>query len=323
MCKYFILTKYLQMPSKKSPKIPKIFYCKQCDYNTSNKKDYNKHLSTDKHQILTNTYKNPQKSPKIPKNEEHVCECGKLYKHRQSLYYHKKACVFINEKQKLVIRDDVDYRELMMKAMEQMMVQQEDIKGLQNELVNECNKKDEMMTHMIDKIGNTTNNNNINFNMFLNEQCKNAVNFSDFIESIEVSQRDLENNAQLGFVNGMTKILMDNLKQLTLYERPIHCTDVKREVMYIKDTNRWDKEGSNKKLEDAILNVSRKSIGSLLEWKKTNPEYQNMDSDFSKQCIHIQKQSIASTKKEILYPKIIHNIAKENSISQKDLRIKN
>ena len=96
-----------------------------------------------------------------------------------------------------------------------------------------------------------------------------------------------------------------------------------REVMYIKDTNRWDKEGSNKKLEDAILNVSRKSIGSLLEWKKTNPEYQNMDSDFSKQCIHIQKQSIASTKKEILYPKIIHNIAKENSISQKDLRIKN
>ena len=231
--------------------------------------------------------------------------------------------MFINEKQKLVIRDDVDYRELMMKAMEQMMVQQEDIKGLQNELVNECNKKDEMMTHMIDKIGNTTNNNNINFNMFLNEQCKNAVNFSDFIESIEVSHRDLENNAQLGFVNGMTKILMDNLKQLTLYERPIHCTDVKREVMYIKDTNRWDKEGSNKKLEDAILNVSRKSIGSLLEWKKTNPEYQNMDSDFSKQCIHIQKQSIASTKKEILYPKIIHNIAKENSISQKDLRIKN
>ena len=118
------------------------------------------------------------------------------------------------------------------------------------------------------KIGNTTNNtmnnmNHFNINMFLNEQCKNAINenkYSDFIERIEVSHDDLENNAQLGFVNGITKILMDNLKQLTLYERPIHCTDIKRETLYIKDSDKWEKERSDKKIEGAIQEVSSERV---------------------------------------------------------------
>ena len=150
--------------------------------------------------------------------------------------------------------------------------------------------------------------------MFLNDQCKNAMNLSDFIERIEISHDDLENNAQLGFVNGMTKILMDNLRQLTLHERPIHCTDIKRETLYIKDENVWEKERSNEKLENAIQEVSRKSLQSLIDWKKTNPEYDNLDSDFSKRCIHIQQNSSAICEKSLKYPKIIHNIAKENTI---------
>ena len=132
---------------------------------------------------------------------------------------------------------------------------------------------------IIGKVGNTTNNitnnnqqnNQFNINMFLNETFKDAINFSDFIDRIEISHDDLENNAQLGFVNGMTKILMDNLKLLTLHERPIHCTDVKRETLYIKDHNVWDKEQSVEKLENAIQEVSRKSIKSLSQWKKSNP----------------------------------------------------
>ena len=93
-------------------------------------------------------------------------------------------------------------------------------------------------------INNNTINNNqkFNINIFLNEQCKNAINFSDFIEKIQVSHDDLENNARLGFVQGMTKIITDNLNQLTLYQRPIHCTDVKRDKMYIRDENKWERE---------------------------------------------------------------------------------
>ena len=319
------------MTNEKMPKNAKNaenFFCEKCNFTCSKESNYIKHLATRKHQIRTNTKKYEEKMPKNAATA-YECECGRVYKHASSLWNHKKKCApCITENPKkgkdseVILKNseetDLDYKSLFLNALDQMREERKEFMEIRK-------KQDDIMMEMIDKVGNTTNNtnNNLNINMFLNEQCKNAVNFSDFIESIEVSHRDLENNAQLGFVNGMTKILMDNLKQLTLYERPIHCTDVKREVMYIKDTNRWEKEGSNKKLEDAILNVSRKSIGSLLEWKKTNPEYQNMDSDFSKQCIHIQKQSIAATKKEILYPKIIHNIARENSISQKDLRLKN
>jgi hypothetical protein len=187
-------------------------------------------------------------------------------------------------------------------------------------LLKENSEMKQMMMEMMGKMGNTTNNNTMNnqfnINMFLNDQCKNAVNFSDFIERIEISHDDLENNAQLGFVNGMTKILIDNLRQLTLHERPIHCTDVKRETFYIKDQDVWDKEKSTMKLENAIQEVSRKSLKSLIDWKKTNPDYDDMDSEFSKKSIYIQQNSSGICKKDSLYPKIIHKLAKENTISQ-------
>ena len=112
---------------------------------------------------------------------------------------------------------------------------------------------------------------------------------------------------------------MDNLNQLQVYERPIHCTDAKRETLYIKDDDKWEKDTSEKKLESAIQEVSRKSMTSLMDWKHENPDYQDMDSEFSKRCINIQKQSSASNNKKIYYPKIIHNIARKNTIKNEDL----
>tara|TARA_A100001015_G_scaffold314417_1_gene423812 strand:- start:688 stop:1605 length:918 start_codon:yes stop_codon:yes gene_type:complete len=305
------------MTYKKAPKNAENFLCETCNFKCSKKSDYNRHLLTAKHKILTNT---PEKTPK---NATFDCECGKSYKHRQSLNSHKKKCMFeisnnitenvcelaVKKDEIIVKEEEIDYKNLLMDAMKQMQEQQEEMK-----------KKDLLMANMIDKIGNTTNNisnTNFNINMFLNEKCKDAINFSDFIDRIEISHDDLENNAQLGFVNGITKILIDNLNQLTLYERPIHCTDQKRDTLYIKDDNKWEKEQSDKKIENAIQQVSRKSIGSLLEWKKENPEYENIDSDFSNQCIAIQKESIAGCKKDSYYPKIKHNIAKENTIKYK------
>ena len=162
-------------------------------------------------------------------------------------------------------------------------------------------------------INNTTNNNTQNFNIgvFLNEHCKNAINFSDFIDNICISHEDLQNNAQLGFVGGISKIITDNLKQLTLHERPIHCTDVKRETMYIKDQDSWqkDKEFVQKKLNRAIQEVSRKSVVSLMKWKQSNPDYADMDSDFSNLCLTMQQQSIAGMNRDKFYPKVIHRIA--------------
>jgi hypothetical protein len=150
--------------------------------------------------------------------------------------------------------------------------------------------------------------------MYLNEQCKNAINFSDFIKNIEVSREDLENNAQLGFVNGVSKILIDSLKQLDKTERPIHCTDVKRETMYIKDEDKWNKEEDSSKLNKAIQEVTRKSMGTLMNWKEENPDYKDRDSEFSNRCIVIQQQSMAAHNRETYYPKVVKAIAKEVTI---------
>ena len=284
-----------------SPKTPKKYSCESCDYNTSSMKDFNKHLLTRKHKMLTNV---DNKTPKIP---DFICDvCGKLYKYRQSLHVHKQKCS--SAKNTVAVRDNDTFNE---PTLEYLLKENLEMKRDNMEMK-------EMMMEMMGKMGNTTNNtmnNHFNINMFLNDQCKDAVNFSDFIDRIEISHDDLENNAELGFVNGMTKILMDNLRQLTLHERPIHCTDVKRETFYIKDHNVWEKEQSVEKLENAIQEVSRKSIKSLLDWKKINPEYGNMDSEFSKKCIPMQQNSTGICNKGTFYPKIIHHLAKENSIS--------
>jgi len=292
------------------PKNAEFFSCKKCNFKCSKQSNYDNHLMTAKHKRIT------MDNEKMPKNSVlYECECGKKYKYSSGLSKHRSKCNYVfdeeNENKNITtISENIDYKDLLMKAMNQMQEQHEELR-----------RKDELVERMIDKIGttnntiNNTNNNNFNINMFLNEQCKDAINFSDFIKRIEISHNDLENNAQLGFVEGMTKIFVDHLNQLTLYERPIHCTDTKRETLYIKDENKWEKENSEEKMSGAIQNISRKSLTELMEWKKSNPEYEDMDSDFSKMCINIQSQSLGAVNKDKLYPKIINNVAKFNSIS--------
>jgi hypothetical protein len=200
----------------------------------------------------------------------------------------------------LIIEQTKTYTESMTKAIEK-----------NNDIMNkfiECFKAANQTT-----INQTNNNNNqkFNINVFLNEQCKNAMNFSDFIKNIEVTREDLENNAQLGFVGGVSKIFLDNLQQLSINERPIHCTDIKRGTMYIKDDDKWTKEEDCKKLNTAILTISQKSTRTLLDWKKENPDYQNHDSEFCTRCIVIQRNSMAGFDRDTYYPKVIKAIAKE------------
>jgi hypothetical protein len=150
----------------------------------------------------------------------------------------------------------------------------------------------------------------------LNEKCKDAINLPEFIENIEVSYMDLENNAELGFVDGISKIILDNMKQLSVYERPIHCTDTKRETLYVKYDNKWTKEDSEEKLNKAIQNVSYKGIGVLNEWKESNPEYQDINSEFSEKCLIMTKNTMAGYNRESFYPKIIKNISKETVLDK-------
>lgn len=317
------------MTNKKVPKMPKNaekFLCTICNFKCSKESNYKKHISTRKHTIRTNANLDEEKKLENAKNK-YICECGKNYKHASSLWNHKKKCApcISDASEALHIpsgEENLDYKGLLLNAMKQMQEQQNEMREQRKELLEMRRKHDDMMMGMIDKVGNTTNNtnntnNNFNINMFLNEQCKDAINFTDFINRIEVSHSDLENNAQLGFVNGITKILMDNLKQLTLYERPIHCTDSKREIMYIKDDDEWQKEQDDNKLRDAIQEVSRKSMSSLLSWKSNNPDYEDIDSDFSNKCVAIQQQCLAGENKEIYYPKVIHNVAKGTIIDKK------
>jgi hypothetical protein len=195
-----------------------------------------------------------------------------------------------------------------------------------NKVIEQANEHKKETLEIVNKvieqtktINNTITNNNsksFNINMYLNEQCKDAINFSDFINGIEVSHEDLENNAQLGFVGGISKILIDNLKLMNKNERPIHCTDAKRETMYIKDDNKWTKEENDSKLRSAIQEITRKSISSLMAWKRGNPESDDMDSEFSSRCIVIQQQSMAGYNREVYYPKVIHAIAREVFVSK-------
>jgi hypothetical protein len=294
-----------------------IFVCEPCSYECNNKKDYNKHLLTKKHCNVSNSNE----------NKLYICDtCNKPYKYHSGLWKHKKDC-----KAKTI--EEVNYVDIIKQLLtqnnelknfivEQAQEHKKETTDILNRVIDQANENKKDTVDIINKvientkptnITNTTNNNNkaFNINLFLNETCKDAINFSDFIKQLEVSREDLENNAQLGFVDGVSKILIESLKQLDKTERPIHCTDVKRETMYIKDEDKWNKEEDSTKLNQAIQEVTRKSMRTLLDWKEENPDYKDNDSDFSNLCITIQKNSMAAHNRDTYFPKVIKAVAKE------------
>jgi len=286
------------------------FNCEYCDFKCCKPSDWTRHIMTRKHQFRTNSNKKTPKSA----TPTFVCKkCNKNYKSRSGLWNHEnkynKEVIQYDSVIERMFSENQELRNVIVeqsKTIEKIMMQNTDIlnKALEsNKIVNSNNT-----------INNNTN--KFNLNLFLNEQCKDALNLTDFITNIQISYEDLENNAQLGFVAGISKIFLDNLNQLGINERPIHCTDVKRETMYIKDENKWTKEPDDSKLQKAIQSVSYKSMGKLMEWKQENPEYQDGNSEFSKRCIDMQKQSLAGSERVTYYPKVIHVLAKETMVDK-------
>ena len=188
------------------------------------------------------------------------------------------------------------------------------------EIITQNKEMQKTMLEMVPKIGNnnttnTTNNNQFNLQVFLNEDCKDAINFSDFIKQIQVSFEDIENQAECGYVKGISKLFIENLKELGTHKRPIHCTDKKRKTLYIKENDEWDKEGSQDTLLKGIQEVTRRTMKTLIDEKVIQAEeFADMESDFSKKCLVIQRNLIPTAPRETAFSKVMENITKNSGI---------
>ena len=197
--------------------------------------------------------------------------------------------------------------------MDALVLQNEQLMKQNTELTN-------TIKEIVPKIGNnnTTNNNNqFNLQVFLNEDCKDAINFSDFIKQIQVSFEDLENQAENGYINGISKLFIDNLQELGTHKRPIHCTDKKRKTLYIKENNEWDKEGSQNTLKKGIRDVSMKTMKCLFQEKEENQEeYDDIESDFSQKYLLIKRSLLPKFPQDTTINKVIEQISKNSGITE-------
>jgi len=297
-----------------SPKNPLNFSCEICDYFTCNRKDYKKHCNTIKHKKLTNTDIIVSENP-----HTFICCCGKTYKHRQSLYNHRLKCVMINKEEEIIKKDQQPItKELVLELIQQNKKLQEMLHEQHNKMY-EIAKEGKCITN------NTTNNNNnqFNLNFFLNEQCKDALNLMEFVDSLNIELKDLEYTASNGYAEGISNIFINGLSNLSVHKRPIHCSDSKREVLYIKDNGEWYKDDDEKsKLTKAIKIVGSKNMKQIPEWQKAYPKYNDPSSKQNDKYMKMICNAMSGSSKEESeknYDKIIRNIAKEVVIDKSGL----
>ena len=309
------------MVTKKSQKVAKNYYCEKCDYSCSRKNDYEKHLSTRKHKMVTNGYKNDNK-----KFMEFTCECGNSYKHRQGLSRHRKMCSFINENKDE--NENVIDKEMFMKLMNVVIQQGQQVGNLQQQH-NEFQHK--LMDEIIPKIGNNNNNTNTNshnttnkFNMqfFLNEQCKDAMPLMEFVSNLKLTVEDLDNTGKEGIVKGLTDIITKGLNELDVTKRPIHCSDIKRETLYIKDEDKWIKDDKDKTIvTDAISKVKQEANNFFPKWLEEHPNCWKEDSPYHEQYMTMVTNRFGKGEEnfhENNTKQVIKNIAKEVIVDKDD-----
>ena len=309
------------------------FICHDCDYITSRKNDYDKHLHTIKHNSNVKQSLSLKKSHKVAKNRKpindnkiYICQCGKSYVDNSGLWRHKKICLNLTKEtnietndQKLIEKTpekapDVNTSEVSDKEIIKLLIQENsDFKNLILELI----KKDTMNI-----TNNNTNSHNKTFNLqfFLNEECKDALNISEFVSSIRVELDDLEATGRLGYVEGVSRIINKNLSDLDANKRPIHCSDLKREVLYIKNDDQWTKEDESKPiLKKAIKEVANENIKQISEWRKKHPDCTASDSRKNDQYLKIVSNSMSGMNSDEQIKninKIITNVAKETVIDK-------
>ena len=304
-------------------KSAEIFYCVCCDLKCSKKSDLLRHRLTRKHQntdkILTNTDIFCAKRAKSA-DQTFDCECGKKYKHRQSLFTHYKSCTskkpLPNKESENLPPQTVSLNKD--NLITYLMKENNEFK----EMIVEQNKMVMKMCENPCLINNSTinsNNKTFNLNIFLNEHCKDAMNITDFVDSLKLQLSDLESIGKLGFVEGISNIIVKNLKALDIHKRPVHCSDSKREVMYIKDEDKWEKENDDKnKLRKAIKKIANKNSRLLPAFKEKHPDCGKSNSKYSDQYNKLIVEAMGGSGNEDVdnENKIIKKLSKEVAIDK-------
>lgn len=287
---------------EKKKKMQKFFCCEQCDFTTGNKYNYDKHLLTAKHINTTKYIENTTFLQENAKNcDLYVCQCGKSYPYRASLHNHKKKCSYGKPTLKEKVMDQVtnicsktpkeESKELILKLVEEnteirsLLFNQ--FETMQTQMYEQQKQMHDQINELIPRVGNnnTVNKQKLNINIFLNEQCKDALTMEQFIKKIEVTLGDLLVTKNKGLSEGVSNIFIENMNKLSLYERPLHCTDVKREIVYIKSEEgqiegkpQWERDDANAKLKQALKKVTHMQEQSLEKWVAEHPNWeQNSD----------------------------------------------
>ena len=308
-------------PNKKSSKTSDNFICLVCDFITSRKSQMCRHESTPKHIFLSNPNKILIK--KVP--HEYSCHCGKVYKHLSSLCAHRKKCAISETTTQLCDVPDNTINTLACLFQEQLKENQKlssivlDVVKENKELSELMKEQNKQIIELASKVGSNTihntTNNHFNLHFFLNEQCKDALNIMEFVNTIKLQLSDLDMMGKLGYTEGISKIFIRGLKELDVFKRPIHCSDLKRETMYIKDKDAWEKEnGENRKMKQAINYIANQNIKQLPIWVKENPASEDTETKKHMEYIHIVHESMGGSSLESQdkkHNKIIRNIAKE------------
>ena len=308
------------------------YSCELCCYYSNRSNDIKKHFLTRKHQERITLNKYTSSAIKKNSQEKNICKCGKKYLYESGLSKHKKICQNVNkqfEKEQnnnenisnLEIVNS-DFKLTTDVVLELIKSNQEFQKDMMSAMTEGFKK---MITNTtinnINNIGNiNTTNNTFNLHLFLNEKCKDALNVNEFIENVQLGLDDLEYTGREGYVKGLTNVFYKNLKELDMYHRPFHCTDIKREVIYIKDENKWEKDDEEKaKLTNLIKNVANKNFKQIKDWVKENPKCMNVDSKQNDTYLQIISNSMSGStteESEANFKNVIKNISKEITIDK-------
>ena len=337
-----------------------LFHCKLCDFTSSKESNYKKHISTRKHKRITMDNKKCQKMPKNAKNNSYVCSCGKSYKYHSGLCKHKRSCSFITENIEIhdiscntqenysdydnielngnndISNNDIsnnhDYKDMFMELINQNKELVKNVMGENKELHNIIKQQQDtfhqQMSEILPKVGNTIHQNNsihnankYNLNIFLNDKCKDALDIKEFLESLIIEVADLEYTGREGFVKGISNIFIRGLKDLEVTKRPIHCTDLKRDTLYIKDQGKWGKDSNEEKVVHAIDTIRQNTFSKIQSWAKSHPNFTKQDHPQSDEYINLVKESIGgydeTFNKNI--KKVVKKLANEVYIPSDDL----
>jgi len=308
-------------PNKKTPKYANKYNCENCSFICCKKSDWNRHINTRKHENLIN----PNYLGADNKIKQFNCLiCNKVYKHLSTLSAHKKKCVELNSKSKepneyqytkddkidIIIKENMDFKTIILDLVKNN-------ENLQKQMLDVCKNSN----NTINTINNShINNKTFNMQIFLNEKCKDAMNIMDFVNSMTLELSDLEDVGKLGYVDGISNIIIKKLNEMDIHKRPVHCSDSKRESLFVKDNNIWEKEGSGcDTLRRAIKYISKKNSDLLPAWSEENPDSQNIHSKRNDDYIKMVLQAMGGRGDiEINENKIIKKISKSVMINKSE-----